>query len=619
MIESHTPKLHLLTIPREIQQEIYSYLLVNPILGKAASVSAATDFGSSQAYDLHTNILYVCKRTYQEGILTLYGNPIFMDCSKSPGIWELQNGTDQELIYDHEDFENGIEEPNIINLCPLTRYTNNEPKEHVAKPPFRNTPAVQHVKSWNVLLSAIDRTYWSSDPFAEFCVALHPHSGISLELSVLPMGFICQHVNPPDIVTQDQDVGQVNNLLPLKMLRNIKNLVFKTAEVDSIPDYCYGIDNEETDLSVPDLPSPELMEEYYKLTSGEAPVIECVGRMWDKLLQCVSTFERAKLHISDGTCGIHYRGFRFHDVRTPSNLAVNDIPSHPDIPHSLAEDPNYRGARAIADTTVSSSLEHTESTEDVVHFKQYRRQLLETLEPQYQRIRRCATKIREYLQHENGPNGIFVIRPSSVDDRKQYWDRIAKGIDLLEEYEYSFIRSLTEEVQLSIQKQNKFIVLKYKFLNSELLMHSVAWAYKKGIWRAVTEWYKLAVACMEKQFFKLQWCRMDLFMWDVLDNKDVDMIIQPEVYEETVFRKEQISNRKLDLNMIMKRIEDKTTDLDSLMHILMSLEIDIIDGGSDDENRDDEDSDGSDDPVANEGLEGSSENDEASSAGDIGS
>lgn len=184
--------------------------------------------------------MYVCKKLYQEGVFILYGNPIFMDCSNSIGPGNYDLGSADELTRTSEDDENQTEEPLFINLCRLTRYTNNMPRKHSEKPLFCNTPAISHVRVWNILLTALKKVNWPSDPFAEFCVALYPHSEIAVNISIVSMSFQHQHMYVYDEESTYADNGLIQTLLPLKILRNLKNLVFRTATVDAIQDYCYA-------------------------------------------------------------------------------------------------------------------------------------------------------------------------------------------------------------------------------------------------------------------------------------------------------------------------------------------------------------------------------------------
>ncbi|KAJ8065312.1 hypothetical protein OCU04_006003 [Sclerotinia nivalis] len=345
------------------------------------------------------------------------------------------------------------------------------------------------------------------------------------------------------------DMGNrlARNILPLKMLRNVNSFVFKAAQIHEIPDYFFppGVE-EAANLSVPDLPSPELIDEYSKLTSGVAPVTECVGLLWDRLEEHALYFEHATLSVSNKTYAGHQCSIRVIE----------------DDPPLIADEPNFRRAQAISKASIHPSLDHTESTNDVSRFKEYRGNLLGILELQYQQIRSCSIKFREYLKDENGPSGVFMIGPFRATDPTEHWNRVARGVKILEEYEYSFVRELTEELQLAIRKENKFMVLDYNNPHMTWVMERVAWAYEMIMWRKLIVFYREAIMLLEEQYFKLRRCRMALFKWDVL-GKDFDLAIQPDLLKRIRWLKQSLKAAVRDGKYLMGYCEGDTSDEDS--------------------------------------------------------
>ncbi|KAF7897190.1 hypothetical protein EAF00_005418 [Botryotinia globosa] len=544
-VEIRELKSALVSIPQEIRDMIYSYLLVNPVLGQAASVSSETTYGNTQKYDLGPAILCVCKQTYREGISILYKNPIFIDCSNSPGDWDLQDGIFEKSYGEiEEDRRNGIREPYIINLCPLTRYSNWEPEEHQDKTLFRDTPSIEKVKK-----------DFSSNVFAEFCVSVSSYPNISLNISILPMNFHKDQTK----TTFSLDEGLAKNLLPLKMIRNIKTLVIKCAELPVIPDYCYDRDDQgrktrPADLSVPDLPSPELISEYEKLTSRDTPIIECLGLLGARLNEYFWLFHRAEIVLIDReSVGIR-RNIRVHDASIlPPETAVGGIVIQED-------EQSFLDCGELVDAMENSPLENTETAEDVLRLKQYRRKLLEVLEPEYQNIRAHSIRFREFFRNESGPTGIFVIGPSKAVDRLDYWSRVTRAMEELERYEYSFVRGKTEKLRLSLAEGNKHVLLAYHSGESAKLMKKIAWAYERRRWKNFMFYYKIAIRRMEKFHFKLRWYRVDLFKWDISD-RGSDLDAQYDEAEAIVWPKPE-SNAELDREYIMEISKGETSDED---------------------------------------------------------
>ncbi|KAF7881045.1 uncharacterized protein EAF02_006936 [Botrytis sinoallii] len=534
-VETKELKSALISIPQEVRDMIYSYLLVNPVLGKATSVSSETTYGSTQKYDLDTAILYVCKQTYREGISILYKNPILIDCSNSPGDWDFTDGVfDDRRLEDEEDERNGILEPYIINLCPLTRYTNCQRKKHQDKPLFRNTLNIEKVKIWNVLLNSFKIDCCMSVP--EY-LPKHLNSACDLPFKSNPN-------RSSRIIYMEE--GLVNNLLPLKMIRNIKRLVIKCSELPMIPDYCYHRDHGRklwpAELSVPDLPSTELISEYVKLTSGATPVIECLYLLGERLDEYFWLFHRAEIVVINRAFVGFRRSIRVHDTLICPPEAVGGGLVIQEDEQSFLDCGEVIGAIG------GPSLEHTETAEEILCFKQYRGELLHVLEPEYQNVRACSIKLREFLQSESGPTGVFVIGPSRAVDRQDYWTRVTRAMEVLEEYEYSF------------QKKNNYFVLAYVSGESRMVMKKIAWAYERRMWKKLMFYYKIAIRRMEKHYVKIRWCRTDLFKWDVSD-RGSDLDTHSDIVEAIVWPKPEL-NSEHDQEHIIKISKGETSDTD---------------------------------------------------------
>ncbi|TGO44869.1 hypothetical protein BCON_0452g00010 [Botryotinia convoluta] len=310
-VEIKELKSALVSIPREIRDMIYSYLLVNPVLRQAASVSSETNYSSTQKHDLGTAILYVY-------------------CSNSPGDSGFRNGVSggAGCLEDEED-----------------------------------------------------------------------------------------------------------------------------QQIPVIPDYCYYRDQRRklwpTDLSVPYLPSPELISEYSKLTSGATPIIECVGLLGERLKVYFWLFHRAEFVVINRTFAGLRRSIRVHDIsiRPPEAVSGGLV--------TQEDEQSFLDCGELVGAIEDPSLEHTGTAEDVLRFKQYRGELFKVLEHESQNVRACSIKFREFLQSKSGPTGVFVIGPSRAVDRLDYWTRVTRAMEVLEEYEYSFAKGKTEKLRLSLAEKNK--------------------------------------------------------------------------------------------------------------------------------------------------------------------
>ncbi|ATZ52987.1 hypothetical protein BCIN_08g06010 [Botrytis cinerea B05.10] len=74
----------------DARSQIYSYLLLNPILSKAECISPETDFGIKQKYELEPAVLRICKEVYGEASAVLYDlNTFYLVAMKSTRMLRL--------------------------------------------------------------------------------------------------------------------------------------------------------------------------------------------------------------------------------------------------------------------------------------------------------------------------------------------------------------------------------------------------------------------------------------------------------------------------------------------------------------------------------------------------
>ncbi|KAF7862575.1 hypothetical protein EAF04_007448 [Stromatinia cepivora] len=73
----HTNCPFIRHLSADIRVQIYSHLLLNPLLSSPKAISTETDFGRSKKYNLHPSILRVCKEIHEEASSVLYSLNIF--------------------------------------------------------------------------------------------------------------------------------------------------------------------------------------------------------------------------------------------------------------------------------------------------------------------------------------------------------------------------------------------------------------------------------------------------------------------------------------------------------------------------------------------------------------
>ncbi|PQE28428.1 hypothetical protein CJF30_00008138 [Rutstroemia sp. NJR-2017a BBW] len=161
-------------LPPEIRDRIYKKLLCNPILASPSSVTRDSLFGEELEYDLHPQLLRVCRQIYDEASRILYQcNTFYIACCycREPDL-----GNDPH-----------------IEVSPLTRRING--RLHFRDGPtdtiYNNAMHVRKVKHWRVILSTLRdpdpsaRMEWS---LVDFCFAISINPPHSMTVVLIPRG-----------------------------------------------------------------------------------------------------------------------------------------------------------------------------------------------------------------------------------------------------------------------------------------------------------------------------------------------------------------------------------------------------------------------------------------------
>lgn len=132
-------------IPKEIRRQIFRYLLTNPELGEASTVSQSADYGANAKYELSPAILRVCKSFHEEGLSILYGSNIFFI----------------EFLPEVNEVSLDVRLP-ITTCSPLTRWINGSSDKRRPGEVLRvssegsylvTIPAITCVRKWRIVLS----------------------------------------------------------------------------------------------------------------------------------------------------------------------------------------------------------------------------------------------------------------------------------------------------------------------------------------------------------------------------------------------------------------------------------------------------------------------------------
>jgi hypothetical protein len=243
------------TIPVEIRNQIYEYLLINPNLASPETFSpplSSRAHEQIETYDLSPGILGACRQTNEEATSVLYGKNTFIvgftqGCVASSPVSRCKG----RLVYQ---------------------------KDISASPGFKK------VKHWKVILSAKVEIEPPSECFVKFCRALSDNTPCSLKVWIAPKR---SDFDFTWAIGEDKyDVAAT--LQPLRLLRNVKEIKLGELPVNELS--IYRPTERESSPSPHDFPA-SFLENMKSLVESSEPV-KRVWKMYEKLLKYAQAFER---------------------------------------------------------------------------------------------------------------------------------------------------------------------------------------------------------------------------------------------------------------------------------------------------------------------------------------
>ncbi|ESZ94286.1 hypothetical protein SBOR_5354 [Sclerotinia borealis F-4128] len=512
----HDECLFIQRLSTDVRTQIYSYLLLNPILSTLAAVSPNTDFGVQQKYELHPAILGTCKELYEEASGVLYGlNTFYMVAMKSSRMFRFTLA----------DFMGG---------SALTRYWRENPDVFKLAP--ESALYLCKVRQWRVEISCyglpaqadIELPVISIRNPIEYGVTRHlpidPRSGIpapsgrrryrnhyllrlasqeardhirddmvsylrpSLEYSIVPfchlMSLCAEPPHALEIIIRPKAAGEVplrseylgvvpteieqlRLIRPLEMLRGVQDLKFthsESADQDDVP----------TEVSNQQLAWESALN-LLATTKKEAWQVECPSKLYTNLLSYAQTFERYEPFKQRMAANWLYQNSYMSTPNPYKAKSPNPIQfSNPFGPHN----DNYKSHPVNQHL---SSAAAAVRRHDVKALKEARKNLLEYLEPQYKRIIRKSKKFREFVDLQCKRYGIWdsvaklehemdryaeamesitnpMDRQTLIGDQNMRLGRRIRSIDfaealvVLEEYAESFVRDIPHETRKQIAR-----------------------------------------------------------------------------------------------------------------------------------------------------------------------
>ena len=246
-----TPCYFLDKIPIEIRNQIYGYLLLNPILAEYSSVKEEDEFGATASYGLNPSVIATCKQINQESAEVLYkDNTFFM--AFTPEQRSRHYGRHSCL------------------LSPLMRFDGKASFSTVSK-----------VRRWRILPMGKTRMYKDTiSIMTKFFVAISDSQLKSLELLLLP-----SRDENFEIWSSCGGAGRRRHLIrPLETLRNVeafRYVVATESDVATCVDYSWM--HGDYQWLKKQIGSDTELQELRELVQGDRPV-DSLAKMYNALV-----------------------------------------------------------------------------------------------------------------------------------------------------------------------------------------------------------------------------------------------------------------------------------------------------------------------------------------------
>ncbi|KAI9646032.1 hypothetical protein NHQ30_005470 [Ciborinia camelliae] len=501
----------LQSIPVELRKQIFAYLLINPELGEASSISQRQTYGTTAEYDLSRALLLVCKQFHEEAMVVLYGSNTFI-IEFSP-----------ELIQDSLD----IQLPRTA-CSPITRWQNQISDDVHMEPAIGQSllpgvPALRHVRKWRVVLSAQnqvdvgDNQSRAKVEFIWFCRLLcefqtHMKQVRELEIVIIPKGV--------ENGTSYLEVKEMRKklLFPLELLRNVLKFTIRTANIAEIPDFACGDEWNISPLVTQSiLPVKSHRRYLMNLIQGSSDVELCT-KMFAALKNYAQAFERDVDFKED--MGLSTGDFVLKSSAEMMKLSENPFWSHTFHPQGWVHTVEFSLARAKS----RADSQYRDMT-NTRQFKLERSKVIQYLERQYRRIKTASDELVEFVKMQKQKHGIFSpLYSNGLIPVDLIYS--TEALVLLEEYAESFTRELDPSTKRAIRLRGDAFKIRYEFLDREIAIKKCGVAFQQRDGSRFKAEFILAVKDMDRQYREILEARQKIYEWD-LDTTIRDIEIKP--------------------------------------------------------------------------------------------
>ncbi|KAM3085584.1 hypothetical protein ACMFMG_002654 [Clarireedia jacksonii] len=466
------------TFPWEIRQEIYKYLLINPILATEEALEENVVYGLGPA------ILRTCRQIYTEASEVLYSQVFISHCGRIKFKYRPP--------YPQTPFSRKV--PHF-----------NETVRWKIDPIFRIL-AMGKVRRWKVLLDGEIYSAGSISQLTDFCQAVCRAAPKRIDVYIRRYFLFAHNVlfQPSNFGTPSETLG------PLSMLRNVGLLTVRNyfLEMDKC-DLTGFLRNRHDWIYEAIEPGRALTRTLKTLAEGDRPVERTweMNRLLQKLARAFERYVPHKLTMAGERLGQYtYYYFVADELKRLG---------HGEFCRTKSTNPYIQGHNLLENEMEMAST--CANDLNSAGFKRHRKQIVEHLQRHYRRIVTAAETLNDYLPKINIS---FIDSLTTMHERKRC---AAPLLILIEHYAASFDREQTLGTQVEFRLQKERFDLVYGSMRREVLLAKLRSMFENDNYAGFGTTVIEVMKDMDSQLREIKEAWENLFSLDVYDERCCDV------------------------------------------------------------------------------------------------
>jgi hypothetical protein len=463
---SSTKRTGFFSLPLELHQMIYSYLLINPILADPKCLTWEHRLEHLDQYYLYPEILRTCRQINKNASDVLYGlNTFVLVCRPGKGF-----------------------------DTPLKRYrdSSEQRKQHTlgwhhqfdtfAIKPW---PAIKQVRRWRVIVVCKKKEEAFQDfGLVQFSQAISLNPPNSLQILITPKLLMASEVNTCDYRRIQVDVLFSLIRKPFSILRNIGRFTVEGEGWTEVLNFSPERTVVSHRSSIHEMPIFDILPKWCigikALMEGNSPVKPMFG-MYEKLIAYGQAFERNKVCRDEMRMpfGTRRPARETHRSALPEGLVDlgYDPEAYSDYWHVILDVTQYNSPFECKAIEKALKLAQIASEQNnLAAFRIQRGKLIQALNPRRQRIYAAAASIVEFIEGHKVRGGMFDPRMIASKIAKIPIEELKIADDLLEKFSDSFSRRIPADLLQHVWNFRMEVYFKWQVMSQNMLQEEARYA-----------------------------------------------------------------------------------------------------------------------------------------------